>query len=107
MSTSIPQVQHNATTAATSHEPTRSPQQLDARTRALLEAPIALTLATLAAPNILVNIAQSSIGLLETYFVGKLVTDALAGVALAFPVVILTPMMSSGAVVGGISSAVA
>jgi Na+-driven multidrug efflux pump len=77
------------------------------RTLALLEAPIALTLAKRAAPNILVNIAQSCIGLIETYFVGKLGTDALAGVALAFPVVMLTQMMSAGAVGGGISSAVA
>jgi Na+-driven multidrug efflux pump len=39
---------------------------------------------TLAAPNILVNIAQSSVGPIETYFVGKLGTDALVGVALVF-----------------------
>jgi putative MATE family efflux protein len=81
--------------------------RLDARTLVLLEAPVAATLVKLAAPNILVNIAQSSIGLIETYFVGKLGTDALAGVALAFPLVMLTQMMSAGAVGGGISSAVA
>jgi len=45
--------------------------------------------------------------LIETYFVGKLGTDALAGVALVFPVVMLTQMISAGAVGGGISSAVA
>ncbi|MBV9596761.1 MAG: MATE family efflux transporter [Chloroflexi bacterium] len=83
------------------------PPRLDARTLLLLEAPIAPTLVKLAAPNILVNIAQSSIGLIETYFVGRLGTDALAGVALVFPVVMLTQMMSAGAVGGGISSAVA
>jgi hypothetical protein len=64
-------------------------------------------LVKLAAPNILVNIARSSVGLIETYFVGKLGTDALAGVALVFPVVMLTQMISAGAVGGGISSAVA
>jgi putative MATE family efflux protein len=82
-------------------------QVRDARTRALLEAPIAITLIKLATPNLLVNIAQSSIGILETYFIGKLGTDALAGVALVFPVVMLVQMMSAGAVGGGISSAVA
>lgn len=79
----------------------------DARTRALLEAPIATTLLKLAAPTLLVNVAQAGLGLIETYFVGKLGTDALAGVALVFPVVMLVQMMSAGAVGGGISSAVA
>ena len=79
----------------------------DARTRALLEAPIASTLVRLAAPTLLVNVAQSAIGVIETYFVGKLGTDALAGVALVFPVVMLAQMMSAGAVGGGMSSAIA
>ncbi len=79
----------------------------DPRTRQLLEAPIARTLLRLAAPNVLVMLAQSSVGLIETYFVGKLGTEALAGVALVFPLVMLMQMMSAGAVGGGISSAVA
>src|SRR5580704_8195644 len=79
----------------------------DARTRALLEAPITATLLRLATPNVLVMVAQASVGLIETYFVGKLGTAALAGVALVFPVVMLMQMMSAGAVGGGISSAVA
>jgi Na+-driven multidrug efflux pump len=33
--------------------------------------------------------AQASVGLIETYFVGMLGTNALAGVALVFPVVML------------------
>ena len=52
-------------------------------------------------------VAQASVGLIETYFIGKLGTDALAGVALVFPVVMLMQMMSGGAMGGGISSAVA
>ena len=76
-------------------------------TPVLLEAPIAATLVKLAAPNILVNIALSSVGLIETYFMGKRGTDALAGVAVVFQVVMLTQMRSAGAVGGGISSAVA
>src|ERR1700757_433387 len=79
----------------------------DPRTRALLEGPIAATLIRLAAPNMLVMLAQASVGLIETYFVGKLGTAALAGVALVFPVVMLMQMMSAGAMGGGISSAIA
>src|SRR5262245_10581958 len=77
------------------------------RTRILLEAPITSTLLRLAAPNVLVMLVQSSLGLIETYFVGKLGTDALAGVALVFPVLMLMQMMSAGAMGGGISSAIA
>ena len=79
----------------------------DPRTRALIEGPIAATLIKLAAPNMLVMLAQTSVGLVETYFVGKLGTDALAGVALVFPIVMLMQMMSAGAMGGGISSAIA
>ncbi|HUA52537.1 MAG TPA: MATE family efflux transporter [Candidatus Sulfotelmatobacter sp.] len=78
-----------------------------ARTRLLLEAPIAPTLLRLAAPNVLVMLMQSSVGLIETYFVGRLGTAALAGVALVFPIVMLMQMMSAGAMGGGIASAIA
>jgi len=80
---------------------------MDPRTRALLEAPIAPTLLRLAAPNMLVMVVQAAVGLVETYFVGKLGTDALAGVALVFPLFMLMQMMSAGAMGGGISSAIA
>ena len=56
-------------------------RRFDPRTRLLLEAPITTTLLRLAAPNVLVMVAQASVGLIETYFIGKLGTDALAGVA--------------------------
>ena len=107
MSTSICQAQQSEPTAAVVQPPSVQAQRHDARALVLLEAPIAATLVKLAAPNILVNIARSSVGLIETYFVGKLGTDALAGVALVFPVVMLTQMISAGAVGGGIPSAVA
>ena len=80
---------------------------LDPRTRLLLEAPIARTLLRLGAPNVLVMLAQAAVGLIETYFVGKLGTDALAGMALVFPVVMLMQMTSAGAMGGGIASAIA
>jgi putative MATE family efflux protein len=80
---------------------------VDPRTRLLLEAPIVPTLLRLAAPNVLVMVAQAAVGLIETYFVGKLGTDALAGMALVFPIVMLMQMTSAGAMGGGIASAIA
>src|SRR2546423_10651919 len=80
---------------------------MDPRTRVLLEAPIAPTLLRLALPNMLVMLAQAAAGLVETYFIGRLGTQALAGVALVFPVVMLMQMMSGGAMGGGIASAIA
>ena len=79
----------------------------DARTRLLLEGPIVSTLLRLATPNVLVMFVQASVGLIETYFVARLGTDALAGVTLVFPVLMLMQMMSAGAMGGGISSAIA
>jgi putative MATE family efflux protein len=81
--------------------------RLDPRTRLLLEGPIVGTLLRLATPNVLVMFVQASVGLIETYFVAKLGTDALAGVVLVFPVLMLMQMMSAGAMGGGISSAIA
>ena len=80
---------------------------LDPRTRLLLEGPIIGTLLRLGAPNMLVMLAQASAGLIETYFVGQLGTDALTGMALVFPLVMLMQMTSAGAMGGGIASAVA
>jgi len=80
---------------------------VDPRTRLLLEAPIGRTLLRLAVPNVIVMVAQAAVGLIETYFVGKLGTDALAGMALVFPIVMLMQMTSAGAMGGGIASAIA
>jgi putative MATE family efflux protein len=80
---------------------------LDPRTKALIDAPIAPTLLRLAIPNVITTLVQASTGLIETYFIGKLGTDALAGVALVFPGVMLMQMMSAGAMGGGVSSAIA
>lgn len=80
---------------------------VDARTRLLLEAPILPTLLRLAWPNVLIMLAQAATGLIETYWVGRLGTDALAGMALVFPGLMLMQMLSGGALGGGISSAIA
>ena len=77
------------------------------RTLALLNAPILPLLLRLSAPNILVMLAQALTGLIETYWIGHLGTDALAGMALVFPGFMLMQMMSAGAMGGGIASAIA
>ena len=77
------------------------------RTRVLLEGAIVPTLLRMAWPNVLVMVAQSATGLIETFFVAKLGTDALAGMALVFPALMLMQMISAGAMGGGISSAIA
>src|SRR5262245_21223368 len=80
---------------------------MDPRTRMLLEAPVGPTILRLALPNVAVMVVQASIGLIESYFISKLVLDALTGVALVFPLFMLLQMVSAGAMGGGILSAVA
>jgi putative MATE family efflux protein len=87
--------------------PAATGPRFDPRTRVLLDGPIVSTLLRLVTPNVLVMFVQASVGLIKTYFVGKLGTDALAGVALVFPVLMLMQMMSAGAMGGGISAAIA
>ena len=77
------------------------------RTRQLLEGPIIRTLLRLAWPNILVMLIQASTGLIETWWVSRLGTAALAGMAVVFPGFMMMQMLSAGAVGGGISSAIA
>jgi putative MATE family efflux protein len=77
------------------------------RTRRLLEGPIALTLLRLAAPNVVVMAVQAVVSAGEVYFLGWLGADALAGVSLAFPLLMLMQTMSAGGMGGGVSAAVA
>ena len=77
------------------------------RTRRLLEAPIAPTLAALAAPNLVFSAAQIAHTIGDAWYVGQLGVAPLAALALVFPVQQLMAMMSAGAMGGGISSAMA
>ncbi len=80
---------------------------MDQRGRILLEAPILPTLARLAAPNVLLALVQALVSFADIWFVGRLGTDALAGIALVFPLIALMQMMSAGAMGGGVSSSIA
>jgi putative MATE family efflux protein len=77
------------------------------RAQRLLEAPILPTVSRLAAPGIVLALFQTAVSIADTHFVGRLGTDALAGLALVFPFVMLLQMTSAGAMGGGVSSAVA
>ena len=79
----------------------------DARTRALLEGPIASTLLRLAAPGVAVMLLQAGVGTMDGVFVGWLGAEALAGVSLVYPLLMLMQTMSAGGMGGGIASAVA
>lgn len=92
---------------ATPVAPPSHPPAMNPRTRALLQGPIVPTLLRMAWPNVIIMFALAASGLVETYWVGKLGTDALAGMALVFPGVMLMQMISAGAMGGGISSAIA
>jgi putative MATE family efflux protein len=81
--------------------------EMNPRTRMLLQAPIVPTLVKLAWPNLLVMLAQASTGLIETWWVSHLGTDALTGMAVVFPGFMMMQMLSAGAMGGGISSAIA
>jgi putative MATE family efflux protein len=58
-------------------------------------------------PVLAVLALQTFVGVAETYFVSFLGTDALAGVAMVFPLFMLMTMMSNGGIGGGVSSAIA
>lgn len=73
----------------------------------LLTGPVASTLLKLSVPNIFALVTQSLVVIAETSYVGLIGTEALAAMALVFPMIMLTQMMSSGAMGGGVSSAIA
>src|SRR5258707_4109754 len=78
-----------------------------ARTKLLLEGPILSTLLRLSAPNILNLLAIAGMITFDGLFVSRLGPDALAGVSLAFPFVMLIQHTAASGMGGGVSSAIA
>ena len=76
------------------------------RLEPLLSAPILPTLARLSVPNVLALTIQAMVAIAETTYIGILGIEPLAAMALVFPMIMLTQMMSSGAMGGGVSSAI-
>jgi len=80
---------------------------MDARTQQLLTAPPASLLVKMATPNALAFLIQGFVSMAEVWFISRLGTTSLAAIALAFPLLMLTQMMSGGAIGGAVASAVA
>src|SRR3982075_2301808 len=72
----------------------------------LLTSPILPTLLKLALPNAVAMFGSTLVAVAETSYIGRLGIEPLAGIALVFPFVMLTQMMSAGAMGGGVSSAI-
>ena len=77
------------------------------RTRDLLHAPLLPTLFRLATPNVIGLFATTVVIGYDGYILGRLGADALAGVALVFPLSMLMLQMSAGGIGGAVTAAVA
>lgn len=73
----------------------------------LVGAPLAATLVRLAIPGIIGSLIQSAMMVVEAGYLQEVGTDALASVAVVFPLVMLAAMFSAGAIGGAVSGATA
>src|SRR5262245_4762046 len=78
-----------------------------ARTRLQLAGPVLPTLLRLSAPNVLNLLAIAGMITFDGLFLGRLGADALAGVSLAFPFVMLIQHTAASGMGGGVASAIA
>jgi len=76
-------------------------------TSPLLTAPIGRTIIRLAAPNMIAMLVTMATLMAEAWYVGQLGIEALAGLALGFPMMMLVMMLSAGSFGGTITGAVA
>ena len=74
---------------------------------ALLTTPIGPTIIRLAAPNVVAMFVTIITLVAEAWYVGQLGTVSLAGLALAFPMMMLMMFLSAGSIGGAITGAVA
>lgn len=77
------------------------------KTGDILHGSIVPVMIKLALPTLVVLIIQTSIGVLETYFVSSLGADVIAGVSVVFPVLMLMQMMANGGIGSGLAAAIA
>ncbi len=77
------------------------------RTRDLLQAPLLPTLFRLATPNVIGLFATTIVIGYDGYILGRLGADALAGVALVFPLSMLMLQISAGGIGGAVTAGVA
>lgn len=72
-----------------------------------LDGAIAPALLRLALPVVIVLSVQTGVSVAETYFVGQLGTEALAGMTLVFPILLMMTMISSGGIGGAVAASIA
>ena len=77
------------------------------RTHAMLTEPPLRLLLQMTAPNTLAFTLQACVNLAEIYMIGRLGTEALAAIALVFPLLILVQTMSGGPLGGAITASIA
>jgi putative MATE family efflux protein len=77
------------------------------RTHAMLNEPPLRLLLQMTAPNTLAFTLQACVNLAEIYMIGRLGTEALAAIALVFPLLILVQTMSGGPLGGAITASIA
>ena len=77
------------------------------RTRELLQAPLLPTLFRLATPNVIGLFATTIVIGYDGYILGRIGADALAGVALVFPLSMLMLQISAGGIGGAVTAGVA
>lgn len=77
------------------------------RTQLMLHGPLLPTLMRLATPNVVGLFAMTVVIGYDGYIIGRLGAEALAGVALVFPLSMLMMQMSGGGIGGAVTAAVA
>ncbi len=99
----------NPPAAASSSAPPRVPRAAAAplRSQQMLHGPLLPTLFRLAAPNVVGLLAMTVMIGYDGFILGRIGADALAGVALVFPLSMLMLQMSAGGIGGATTAAVA
>lgn len=87
------------------HPPANSART--SRTRQMLEAPLLPTLFRLATPNVVGLFAMTVVIGYDGFILGRVGADALAGIALVFPLSMLMLQVSAGGIGGAVTAAVA
>src|SRR5262249_60033030 len=91
----------------TTAPPSGGTTTINARTRLLLEGPIAATLLRLAPPNLVVNVTLIAVtARIDAHFVGRLGAPALAGVSLVFPLLMLMQQIANPSIASALAARV-
>ena len=83
-------------------------QRAAARTQLLLHGPVIATLLRLGPPNVVVNVVLIAVtASVDAHFIGRFGPNALAGISLVFPLIMLMQQVANSSMGGAIAAAVA